>query len=350
MNNFKFNYKTTLPKEANAPSVTILGDTFDEYTISFNIIDKDGVRKVKEVKANTNQIIYSNINQWYTNWLIEVFKGDELVTKDLFDVTDKVVFIKMDGHALGDNIAWIPYVEEFRKLRKCTVICSTFFNDLFKNAYPEILFVAPNTNIDNVYAQYYIGASKEWLPKYSPVCVDDVPLQYAASTLLNLPLIEIRPELEKQLVKSDYGGKYVCVSEFASHKSKHWKYENGWQIIVNFLNELGYKVLVISKEPTELNNIVDLTGDRHILERAQVLYNADFFIGLSSGLSWLSWGVNTHTFMISDVTHMNHEFQSNITRISANPEIDTIRYDAKKITTPDTVINSIKKYIETKNN
>jgi autotransporter strand-loop-strand O-heptosyltransferase len=349
MNHFKFNYKTTLPKEANAPSVTISGDEINNYVIRFSIIKKDGIHKVKELKCNTNQTIYSNINQWYSNWLIEVYKDNQLIITDTFDVTNKVVFIKMDGRALGDNIAWAPYVDEFRKHRNCTVICSTFFNDLFKNIYPEILFVQPNTNIDNVYAQYYIGASKEWSAKYSPVCVDDVSLQYVASMLLNLPTDEVRPELEKQFKKINYTKKYVCISEFASHENKHWKYENGWQTIVDYLNSIGYDVVAISKENTNLKNVIDLTGDKSIMDRGQILTNAEFFIGLSSGLSWLSWAVNTYVFLISDITPINHEFKTNVTRISANPEIDTIRYDTKKITTPDTVIESIKKYLESKN-
>ena len=113
---------------------------------------------------------------------------------------------------------------------------------------------------------------------------------------------------------------------------------------------LPFKIKLAYYESTNLKNVIDLTGDKSILERGQILTNAEFFIGLSSGLSWLSWAVNTHVFLISDVTPLNHEFQTNVTRISANPEIDSIRYDAKKITTPDTVINSIKKYLETKNN
>ena len=350
MNTIKFNYKTTLPKEANAPSVTITGDVDMIYTVHFNILKDNALRRIKTMKCQTNQTIYSGINQWYTNWVIEVYNEyGNLVAEDKFDVTDRVVFIKMDAYALGDNIAWIPYVEQFRKLRNCTVICSTFFNDLFKNIYPNILFVEPNTNVENVYAQYYIGATKEWDAKYSPVCVDDVPLQYVASTVLNLPLVELRPQLEKQLKDIKYNKKYVCISEFASHEKKHWRYPGGWQLVVNFLNSIGYDVAVISKEKTNLINVIDLTGDKPIMERAQVLRNADFFMGVSSGLSWLSWAVNTHTFLISDVTQLNHEFTTNITRICANPDLDSVRYDANNITHVDTVISSIKKYLESKN-
>jgi len=38
-------------------------------------------------------------------------------------------------------------------------------------------------------------------------------------------------------------------------------------------------------------------------------------IGLSSGLSWLAWGMGKHTIMISNFTEKDHEYVSNCTRI-----------------------------------
>ena len=254
----------------------------------------------------------------------------------------------MDAYALGDNIAWIPYVEEFRNKHNCVVVCSTFYNDLFKDVYPNILFVKPNTNIENIYSQYYIGAVNDVNLKYSLVAVNQVPLQYVAASTLNLPMVEIRPNLEVQFINPIKYKKYVCLSEFASGINKHWKYEKGWQGVVDYLNSIDYDVIVISKEPTTLNNVIDLTGNDSIVNRAKLLKDADFFMGVSSGLSWLSWGVDTHTFLISDVTQMNHEFQSNVTRISANPDLKSIDYEAPFVTSSETVINSIKKYLESK--
>ncbi len=349
MDSFEFNYKTTLPKEANAPNVTIKGDSDNEYDVIFYVIKPDGLHHVKSFKCRTNQILYSGLNQWYSDWYIEIRLNGELVASDKFDPTGKVVFIKIDAHALGDNIAWVPYIDEFRKKHNCTVICSTFHNDLFKNIYKDILFVQPNTNIDNVYAQYYVGASYDGDPRYSPVFVDEIPLQFVAPSILYLPLVEVRPELEKQLNKVIYSKKYVCLSEHASDPKKGWKFNGGWQIVVDYLNSLNYDVVIISKEKTSLNNVIDLTGNHSLLDRAKVLYNSEFFIGVSSGLSWLSWSVNTHTFMISDFTPIKHEFKSNITRISANPELDIVNYNMTNITKPETVIESIKKYLEIKN-
>jgi autotransporter strand-loop-strand O-heptosyltransferase len=54
----------------------------------------------------------------------------------------------------------------------------------------------------------------------------------------------------------------------------------------------------------------DETGDRPLQERARWLKHADFFIGLSSGLSWLAWAVGTPVVMISGFTHPINEFNT----------------------------------------
>ena len=46
-----------------------------------------------------------------------------------------------------------------------------------------------------------------------------------------------------------------------------------------------------------------------------VIHHSEFMIGLSSGLSWLSWAIGKHVVMISNFTEENHEFTSNCTRI-----------------------------------
>ena len=52
----------------------------------------------------------------------------------------------------------------------------------------------------------------------------------------------------------------------------------------------------------------DETGDQPLVERARLLKHADFFVGLSSGLSWLAWAVGTPVVMISGFTHPRNEF------------------------------------------
>ena len=101
----------------------------------------------------------------------------------------------MDSYALGDTIAWMAYVRAFKHKHKCQVICSTFHNHLFVESYPDIMFVAPNTKIDNVYAQYYIGAAYDNNPKYCRLNAGECELQRIASDILGLEHQEMKPEL-----------------------------------------------------------------------------------------------------------------------------------------------------------
>ncbi len=85
MTKIRFNYKTTLPKEANAPSVFIDGDSFLNYIVTFNIIEDNTVKKIKEVECNGGSIVYSNHTQVYKNWYITVYSNGKLISEDIFN-------------------------------------------------------------------------------------------------------------------------------------------------------------------------------------------------------------------------------------------------------------------------
>jgi len=307
---FKISYLTTNPIEGECPIVQI--DDDNEYTINF--YDKD---KLLKSVTTCDRIVYGD-RQWFTNWKIEIIKDNKIVYVDNFNLKNKVVFIKFDAYALGDNIAWIPYVEEFRKKHNCKIICSTFYNSLFENTYTDIMFVKPNIQISNVYAQYYIGVDKnKFNIKYSPVDYSTSNLQKSACDILGLEYKEIKPKFNKIDSVNQYG-KYVCISEFSSNKIKNWNLKNGWQDLVNYFHIKGYKVVVISKEKTSLTGVIDKSGNFPLIDRIKDLQHAKLFVGVSSGLACLSWMVGTTVAIISDYTPPEHEFQSNIIRIYSN--------------------------------
>lgn len=345
-NNFSVSYTTTLPKEGNAPRVTITGTEQHTYRVDFCEFIPSGMKLVSSGTCITNQTIIAKAKQWYTQWVVIIYdENNQKVFSDTMVIDNEVVFIKVDAWALGDTIAWIPYIEAFRVLHKCKVICSTFWNGLLINSYPDIMFINPNTIIENIYAQYYIGASNEDNPYYSPIKVGSNPLQKVASSILGLPYVELEPHI------TSYGhiprrmqDKYVTLSEYGSDPNKSWKAENGWQKVVDYLVKNGFRVLVISKEKTNLTNILDLTGDISIHDRAIVIKDAEFHLGVSSGLSWLAWAVGTHVVMISDVTPNWHEFSTNITRINAN-ELNTVNYLAEGQTEPSDVTKKLEELI-----
>lgn len=345
--NVKVDYVVRLPLEGNNPKITIFGgaDNNEIYTVLF--IDKTKKEVLFHGKTKVNGTIMGG-RQWHADWLIQVLDGNgKIIYVNEYDPTFKKVYIKIDAHALGDNIAWMPYIEEYRKKYNCDMICSTFHNYLFQSEYPEILFVKPDTYIENLYSQFYIGATTgEVNLKYAPVRSLDVPLQMVASKTLGLEYKEIKPKIGyHNLPKTDYGGKYVCISEFGSTKEKSWAYEGGWQIIIDYLNANGYKAVVISREPTELKNVIDKTGNEPLATRIPDIEGAQFYMGVSSGLAWLSWALGTHVFMISDVTPSWHEFQSGITRIIAK-EKNMVDYSLTEPSDYRTVISAVEKFIQ----
>ena len=339
-------YVSRLPLSGDSPSVIIKENINKNYSVDF--IDSKTSKIISNKEFKSNEKVYGG-RQWFTNWEINIYdENKNLIHTDKLNLKGKTVFIKLDAIALGDTLAWIPYVELFRTKHKCNVVCSTFFNHIVKDVYPNILFVVPNTQMDNIYAQYYIGASDNGNEAYSPLKSGSFPLQKTASDILGFKHKELRPPLEKLVENSTrrIQEKYVCISEFGSSTKKMWKEGvEGWQKIVNYLNRKGYKVVVISKEKTTLQNVIDLSGNYSLYDRMIDLYHSEFFIGVSSGLSWLSWSLNKHVVMISDVTPIEHEFVSNCTRISANT-LKQVDYEIENYSTTENVINVIKEIIK----
>ena len=59
-------------------------------------------------------------------------------------IKNKVVYISLNTRALGDTLAWFPYVEECRLKYGCFVRClfkNSEYIELFKNNYPSIEFL-----------------------------------------------------------------------------------------------------------------------------------------------------------------------------------------------------------------
>ena len=112
---------------------------------------------------------------------------------------------------------------------------------------------------------------------------------------------------------------YVCIGVQASITRKGWHWRGGWDIVVDYLKRLGYRVFCIDKHAEETDNGLtirrpagaeDFTGNVSIMERANMLYHAEFFIGLSSGLAWLANAVNCPVVMIGGFSKDWYEFST----------------------------------------
>ena len=263
------------------------------------------------------------INQWtrphrkyFTNWLVQVRRNGILDFEHKFNLKDKRVLISFDSKSLGDSIAWIPVVEEFRKKHKCEVWVSTFWNKLFDECeeYKDLKWIPPGDVVNGLYASYMIGCFDGDKNK-NKIDWRLVPLQKVAFDILGLEYKEIVPSVVTQegrkIVTED---KYIAISEFSTFQCKFWNYPGGWQEIVDYINDIGCKVVVISKEETKLKNIIDRTN-RTMAETINTIKNSEFFMGVSAGPTWLAWALKKPAILISGYSSYWAEFKTKIQRV-----------------------------------
>ena len=249
--------------------------------------------------------MWCKLNKKYLReYHVEIWDGDQKLEDINFLqwMKEKRVFINFDSASLGDSIAWMPYCLEFKNRYNCEVIVSTFKNFLFKDAYPELEFVERGVSVDNIVAMYTIG----WFNNLDmePVKPSLIPLQQTATNILHLPYKEIKPRLAFTPGEFKVADKYVAISMRSTAQCKHWYY---WQELVYELRKLGYKVIELSQGQEELQETI-YPADKTLENVMQHLHHADFYIGLSSGISWLAWAMGKPVVMISNFTEEGHEF------------------------------------------
>ena len=289
--------------------------------------------KVKFIDAYTNQVTYEttlNNNMWattatkyYNKWVVEVYDitdgSETLVEKHSFDAKDKTVKIVLDSESFGDLIAWIGAIDEFQKKHQCKLDCVVFnkvLRPIFEKNYPNIKFLATDVYADPYYAKYKIGYFAA--PNYINHITKDprlLGLCAIATTILGLTDVEFKPNFAVEPHKSKK--KYVCIATQSTSQAKYWNNKKGWDEVVAYLNKSGYEVWCIDKFNSfgvkeSMNYMpkgcIDKTGNLSFEERMSQLKGAEFFIGLSSGLSWLAWGVGVPVVLISGFTAKWNEF------------------------------------------
>ncbi len=290
----------------NGPFAEVLDSPYKKHKVSFINKKTNTVEYSQEIESNC---WVRTSKQYYIDWRIKIEdeNGNLLYQHDL-DLKDKRVYIALDSKSLGDTLAWFPYVEEFRKKHKCKVICSTFHNYFFQSQYPEIEFVKPGDTVYNLYAMYVIG----WFYNSddnvdfnkNPFDIKQQNLQKTASDILGLDFIEVKPKLKKPLVAKK---KQIAIAVHSTAQAKYGNNPTGWQEVVDWCKDQGYEVVMLSREENGYMGNKNPTGIKYpdsfdMESTVKVLNESEAFIGISSGLSWLSWATDTPTIIVSGFT------------------------------------------------
>jgi len=381
------NINTVTVTYTDSPIVNITGDTVRDYRVEF--IDKSTGDLRFSTIIKTNMWAKSS-KTYYIHWIIKVIdlETNELIHIHELNLKNRRVYIHLNSSAIGDTLSWFPHVERFAKKHQCKVITSTFHNEWFEEEYPELEFVEPGTEVDNVYIRYSIGLkyNDDNSVNYDEHSKDFKvhPLSQAACDILGIDFKEVKPRLSFPKRSPMIEGKYVCIAPHASAHAKYWNHPGGWQAVIDYLNAKGYKVVMITHEPLgdawhdsklggTLKGVIDKTGNYSIADRVNDIRHADFFIGLGSGLSWLSWSLDTPTILISGFSKPYSEFSDCERIIPTDSDIcsgcfnrfrldagdwewcpdhkDTERmFECTKTITPSRVMSSIDNIIKVKNN
>ena len=265
-----------------------------------------------------SSIVLISKEKFYVEWEIALWLNGEPIFYHQFDPRGaRVHFLFMK--AIGDNVALLPYVEQFRRTFDCKVSCTMppHMRELVRLYYPDIELT--DDLPEDSYATFYMAAWSN-MPFAASHDFRMVPLEYLGKTILCTPLIEQPSKvIFKPTKPRSIEGKYVCIGVQASTPTKSWLNPDGWDQVVEYLKSIGYRVLCIDRDRKCSEHGVtvempegaeDLTGGYTLLDRINQLAYADFFIGISSGLSWLAWSVDIPVIMINGITEPWHEFNT----------------------------------------
>lgn len=316
----------------------------DDYSYEVICLDNDTNKLIHSTSLKPNYWTKPN-KMFFVNWRVVVLQNNIGVVHDeVMNLEGKDVMISIENVPLGDNIAWVPYCVEFQKIHKCNLIVQCFFPDLFRESYPHIQFekvLAYSLGDPKFYATFKVayGFDDDTIMDYARFIDKNrrtfnyypyadlhnknenkehpslIPLQKIGANALGMEFKELRPKLITNNKERPIEKKYVCISEFASGQLKMWNNQIGWQTVVDELKKRGFEVVSISKEKSSLKNIIKRNGPHSLLDRVWYLSHCEFFMGVSSALSWLAWGCGKKTVMISGITEKWNEYQTDNIRI-----------------------------------
>jgi len=227
----------------------------------------------------------------------------------------KTVYIHLLSNSIGDTIASTPYVSEYQKKHGVNVIFN--INDpyifLLNESYENIEFVGRNDvveydekiSIDYVFNKSIQGGYAEQLGFENPPYIR--------------PVVSI-PELLRPIKN-----KYVALGVHSTCQIKYWNHPNGlksqgdstnWNELSTILRKRGYTPVTVEKEemygvlpfyngvPSKSNKQIGKT----LLDAVNIINHSEFYIGLSSGMSWVAHALGKKVVMISNFTEDWNEF------------------------------------------
>jgi len=297
----------------------MLPESEGPWRVRLSDLDTGNILFQTELKAGR----INSSKRYFIRFRLEVWQNGESLLAHDYSARDRDVLIQFPVGTLGDPLGWFPYAVKFQERHDCRLTCA--LGDkliaLLRDSYPKITFhTHDEVKPERYYATYSMGLFFDDRDHvFQPCDFRHVGLHRTAGYILGVDPSERPPRVSPDDDRRPVAEPYVCIAVQSTTQCKYWNNPNGWREIVAFLKQAGYRVICIDQKPTHGTGLIfnhipngaeDETGDRPLQERARWLKHAEFFVGLSSGLSWLAWAVGTPVVMISGCTHPTNEFET----------------------------------------
>jgi len=269
--------------------------------------------------------------EYFVEWKI-IAKWEDVEIVWILDLTDKIVNVELMSSSLGDTLAFVEVARAWAKQKKVSR-CNLM---TYKNG----LFDWTDYQKDNVFPMYpgsaypkadytfkigvHMGEASQGEPAWYPhrnkfdwrkIYLGDIiggDLGYEGNT-------EMRPVLAFKKKKRPVKEKYIVIATQSTAQAKYWNNPTGWQELVDWHINNGYKVYLASRENDGYMGNFYPKGVTKLPEPFEDVVNylqhAEYFVGISSGLSWLAWAAKCPVVLISGFTPEECEFTQDTLRI-----------------------------------
>lgn len=247
---------------------------------------------------------------------------NELQVMDYFKqkptIPERYVF-ECSCSALGDTIGFLPYAQKWAQLNNKKVDTFVKFPQIFdQKEYPNLNLRGHDENY-NLYEYSHI---------YKFDYMYNKPLMEGFSYQFELEYEETQAKLKNIEGDRPIKEKYVCIGVHSTAQCKYWNYPKGWDILCRKIRDMGMIPVSLDMYQTfgidgHWNNIPNSAIKKIGMSLEEILLylkHCEFFIGISSGLSWMAWGLGKKVVMISGTTSIDNEFKKNNIRIN-NPDV-----------------------------
>ena len=232
------------------------------------------------------------------------------------------IIIHLKSQSIGDTIASVPYISRFQETNSADEVYASINDYLiqyFTLKYPNIIFLGRDYNIGparTIYLEYSIGSSLS----------QSLSIQQVYATQLGFTdAIYIRPEILFPEIPRRIKAKYITIGVHSTAQLKYWNHPSGkrvqhlsmnWNILCGMIRKAGYTPVVVEKDklfgkPPYFNGLpskANIKVGQNLTESMNLVYHSEFYIGLSSGMSWVAHAMGKPVAMISNFTEDWNEF------------------------------------------